>query len=88
MPELPEIFETFRPFLEEEIKDIVSDGELCKISKNKTTIYDMMAYHLGWADENGTRIRLNSGKYLRATLTLLACDSLCDDFRIALPVAV
>ncbi|MHB1375901.1 MAG: polyprenyl synthetase family protein [Candidatus Humimicrobiaceae bacterium] len=87
MPELPEIFETYRTFLEEEIKSIISDLELFKISKNKTTIYDMMAYHLGWANENGDKIQLSSGKYLRATLALLACDSVCDEFRIALPVA-
>lgn len=87
MSELPEIFETYRPFLEKEIKAIISDGELFKISKNKTTIYDMMAYHLGWANENGDKIQLNSGKYLRATLTLLACDSVCNEFRIALPAA-
>ena len=64
MSELPEIFETYRPFLEKEIKAIISDGGLFKISKNKTTIYDMMAYHLGWANENGDQIQLNCGKFL------------------------
>ena len=87
MSKLPEIFEIYRPFLEKEIKTIISDGELFKISKNKTTIYDMMAYHLGWAKQNGDKIKSSSGKYLRSTLSLLACESISNEFITALPVA-
>jgi len=87
MMQLPAIFEIYKPYIEKEIKSLLSNTELLKISKNKIALYEMMAYHMGWADENGTKVISNSGKYLRATLTLLSCESICGDFKKALPAA-
>ncbi|MCL6088338.1 MAG: polyprenyl synthetase family protein [Actinobacteria bacterium] len=87
MTQLPEIFETYKPYIEKEIKSLLCNTELLNISKRKAALYEMMSYHMGWADETGAKITSNGGKYLRATLTLLSCESICGDFKIALPVA-
>lgn len=42
---------------------------------------------MGWMDENGKSSNNGGGKYLRATLALMACESICGDFSPALPVA-
>lgn len=47
----------------------------------------MMSYHLGWLDFSGAKAKSNSGKYLRATLTLLTSESVSGDFKKALPAA-
>jgi len=87
LSELPPVFEKYKPHIEREIQSLISGRDLIKISKNGSTIYEMMSYHLGWLDCNGAIARSNSGKYLRATLTLLTSESVSGNFSRALPAA-
>ena len=87
MNNLPPIFEKYKPFIEKEIRSLIDFNELSKISNGDITIYEMMKYHMGWIDENGNSSNNGGGKYLRATLALMACESICGDFNPALPVA-
>lgn len=76
---LPSIFDRYRGEVETELRSIFVDLHL--------PLYDMMRYHLGWIDEDGNRIEGASGKALRPTLCLLACEAGGEDFHKALPAA-
>ncbi|MCL4385212.1 MAG: polyprenyl synthetase family protein [Actinobacteria bacterium] len=79
MEELPEIFNRFREEIDNEMKSIISENDL--------PLYDMLRYHMGWIDEKGNPGDFNKGKFLRATLCMLACISTGKDYKKALPVA-
>jgi len=64
LSELPEIFNTYRKDIEEEMKSIISASNL--------PLYDMLKYHMGWMNEEGKPGDFNKGKFLRATLCILA----------------
>jgi geranylgeranyl diphosphate synthase type I len=49
--------------------------------------YGMLHYHLGWADENFQPAQFDGGKRLRPLFCLLVCETLCGDYRRALPAA-
>ena len=46
-----------------------------------------MRYHLGWIDKKGNRTDGNTGKALRPTLCLLACQAVGGEYHRALPAA-
>jgi geranylgeranyl diphosphate synthase type I len=50
-------------------------------------LYSMLAYHLGWVDEQARSIRTDSGKRVRPLLCLLCCEAAGGDWRQALPAA-
>lgn len=50
-------------------------------------LFDMMRYHLGWADAQGRAVEGFTGKGLRPFLCLLVCESVGGDVRQALPAA-
>jgi geranylgeranyl diphosphate synthase, type I len=77
--ELPEIFNTYRPEIDSEMKSILDKGRL--------PLYDMLKYHMGWIDEEGIPGNFNKGKFLRATLCILSCISTGADYKKALPIA-
>lgn len=80
MKRLPEVFNKYNPFIEAELKSLFKERDLY--------LYDMMQYHMGWKDSHGNAVDNNKGKMLRATLCLLACESLNGgDFKKALPIA-
>ena len=61
MAEMPEIFNRYAPYIEQELKSLFEGRNLC--------LYNMMKYHMGWVDSQGeTSSNGNSGKMLRATL--------------------
>ncbi|MFP3975578.1 MAG: polyprenyl synthetase family protein [Dehalococcoidia bacterium] len=76
---LPSIFERYRSEVDSELRSIFVDHHL--------PLYQMMQYHLGWTDENGRHIEGTSGKALRPTLCLLACEAAGEYFHKALPAA-
>jgi geranylgeranyl diphosphate synthase type I len=47
----------------------------------------MLRYHMGWADAEGRPLSAESGKALRPTLCLLACEAAGGDWQDALPAA-
>ncbi|MEA1958981.1 MAG: polyprenyl synthetase family protein [Chloroflexota bacterium] len=76
--ELPEVFNRYRAEVEKELASNINGGDLA--------LYDMMRYHMGWIDEEG-RTQDAGGKLVRPTLLLLACESVGEDWRTALPAA-
>lgn len=78
--DLPSAFGRYRPELDAAMREILDRGE-------PELLYRMMRYHLGWEDPEGRPIEADSGKALRPTLLLLACETLGGDWRQALPAA-
>jgi geranylgeranyl diphosphate synthase type I len=68
--------------IEEELRAAVSTP-----SDAVAPLYDMMAYHLGWLDEQFRPIEAYHGKRLRPLLCLLACEAAGGEWRKALPAA-
>jgi geranylgeranyl diphosphate synthase type I len=64
LQKLPEIFNRFKDDIEKEMQSIISSGSL--------PLYDMLRYHMGWIDEKGNSGDFGKGKFLRATLCILA----------------
>ena len=80
MAKMPEIFSRYLPHIEQELKSLFEGRDL--------RLYNMMKYHMGWVDSKGEiSSNNNNGKMLRATLCLLASESLSGDFKKALPVS-
>ena len=76
---LPTAFNRFRDQIETEIKSLVLEEGF--------PLYRMMGYHMGWLDEYGEAAEVESGKRIRPTLSLLACEALGGDVKAALPAA-
>ncbi len=76
---VPSIFERRRLDIEEELRKVLRPftGQ----------IYDMLRYHLGWANEHGKSENGNSGKALRPSLCLYACTASEGEWKQALPAA-
>lgn len=68
--------------IEEELRRIVSAP-----TESVAPFYNMMAYHLGWLDQQFRPIEAYSGKRIRPLLCLLACEAAGGDWRWALPAA-
>lgn len=84
MQRLPEIFNKYKNDIENEMRSIISAGDL--------PLYDMLRYHMGWIDENGLEGDFGKGKFLRATLCMLAYIStvnkaLKENYLSAIPLA-
>ena len=76
---LPASFGKYRGEINAELKQVLGGRQ--------SPLYDMMRYHLGWIDEKGNPLRDSTGKALRPTLCLLACEVAGGDYRRALPAA-
>ena len=76
---LPSAFDRFRDDIETEIRSLVLEEDF--------PLYRMMGYHMGWLDEYGEAAEGYSGKRIRPTLCLLACEALGGDVTAALPAA-
>lgn len=64
------------------------DGELHAVLEGfSEPLYDMLRYHLGWMDAQGSPQAGSSGKALRPTLCLLACEAITGSYQRALPAA-
>jgi geranylgeranyl diphosphate synthase type I len=76
---LPAVFERYREEIDDELKLV--------LTSQRSPLYLMMQYHLGWVDAEGQRIPCAAGKAIRPTLCLLACEAVSGDYRRALPAA-
>lgn len=65
--------------LESELKSIVASREM--------PLYNMMSYHMGWADAQGQPATVSTGYRTHGMLCLTACRSLGGDSETALPAA-
>ena len=79
MEKLPKIFNQFQNEIDNEMKSIISE--------NNFPLYDMLKYHMGWIDENKNPGNFSKGKFLRATLCMLAYVSTGNNYKKALPAA-
>ena len=77
--DLPQILERYQSEVEAELKSLISNIP--------SPLYHMMGYHLGWVDERGQLRAGPSGKMLRPSLCLLACEAVGGDWPRALPAA-
>ena len=72
-------FDPHRRALEEELKEVFSGRE--------GFLYDVLRYHLGWADQRGQPEDKPSVLHLQSLLALVCCEALGEDFQAALPAA-
>ncbi|MDP6416110.1 MAG: polyprenyl synthetase family protein, partial [Gammaproteobacteria bacterium] len=79
MTKLPQVFEKYRTEIDAELRSL--------LAQHQSPLYDMMRYHLGWIDEKGHPQQGSTGKALRPTLCLLACEAAGGEYRHALPAA-
>ena len=64
------------------------DAELATVFEGfRSPFYDMLRYHLGWIDDRGQPTSQATGKALRSTLCLMACEAITGEFKPALPAA-
>lgn len=75
----PSVFGRYRPEIDRELAAVLAERQL--------SLYDMMRYHLGWIDDKGNPRQNHSGKALRPTLCLLACQAVSGEYEKALPAA-
>jgi geranylgeranyl diphosphate synthase type I len=76
---IPPAFARYLPAIEAAMRRAVGE--------ERSLLYDMMRYHLGWADAEGRPVNEGSGKALRPVLCLLTCEALCGRAEPALPAA-
>ena len=69
----------YRIDLDQELKDV--------FSPRQGFLYDVLRYHLGWADERGNPEDNPAPLHFPAILALAACEALSGDYRLALPAA-
>jgi geranylgeranyl diphosphate synthase type I len=79
---LNETLAHYLPHIEAELQDIARIPH-----RSLATYYNMMHYHLGWADETLQPVQAESGKRLRPILCLLSCVAAGGDLQQALPAA-
>ena len=72
-------FQVYQQGLEDELQVI--------FSSRQGFLYDLLRYHLGWADQRGQPQDRPLPQHFQPTLALVTCDALCGDFHPALPVA-
>lgn len=76
----PHALEEFQSAVQAEMQRLLADRDL--------PLYDMLRYHLGWADAEGRPVSgEGGGKGLRSTLCLLVNQAVGGDVARALPVA-
>ncbi|HOT45580.1 MAG TPA: polyprenyl synthetase family protein [Spirochaetota bacterium] len=76
---LPDVFNKYRDVIDADLKEVLTPFDL--------PLYNMMRYHLGWTDAEGRPTANGSGKALRPTLCLLACEAGGAPFDRAIPAA-
>ncbi len=75
----PAIFSRYRGDMEKALRRT--------LDAHDSPLYDMIRYHMGWIDEQGSPLEGTPGKALRPCLCLLACEAVCGDHARAIPAA-
>lgn len=71
------------PLIETEMRQVLAAYEDDRLASH----YGMLAYHLGWLDEQLRPARLDGGKRIRPVLCLLTCQAVGGSVTRALPAA-
>lgn len=79
--QLPGMFGRYRDSLNAELRSAIPDGS--------PQLYDLLKYHMGWVDVDGSPVpgSESQGKALRPTLCLFSCEALSGQWDAALPAA-
>ncbi len=77
--DLPPVFDRYRAEIDAELRSVLAGY--------RSPLYDMLRYHLGWADAQGQPCDGGAGKALRPTLCLLASEATTGRYAAALPAA-
>lgn len=65
----------------------LTDTLIAMVGNTSLPMYDMIRYHMGWADASGQPKTPRGGKLLRPALCLAACESVGGNWHTALPAA-
>ena len=88
---LPAMFTRYRGGFLSDLKGAMPEykGHTTRPEDHIDPLYDMLAYHMGWADRSGWPVDGSQaqGKALRPTLCMFACESLGGDWTQASPAA-
>ena len=76
---LPAIFDRYRSVIDTFLK--------LSLPGDDPVLGYKLHYHMGWVDQKGHATQGNSGKALRSTLCLFACQATSGDYHPALPAA-
>ena len=68
--------------------DYVQDALRSNLDSHGSTVYDLLRYYMGWADEDGAPIAAMTGKTVRPTLCLFGCEAVGGSVNLAIPAAV
>lgn len=66
------------------------DAQLRQSVRDKSAtpeLYDLLRYHMGWHDQDLKPAKGSGGKRLRPILTLICCEAVGGNYRLALPAA-
>ena len=77
---LPSIFDRYGDYVQEALRS--------NLDLRGSSVYDMLRYYMGWADETGAPISAMTGKAVRPTLCLFGCEAVGGSPDLALPAAV
>ncbi len=58
------------------------------LSEDGCSVYDLLRYYMGWADESGAPVEAMTGKAVRPTLCLFGCEAVGGSATHAIPAAV
>ena len=89
-PSLPVMFARYKDGLEEGLRSAMHFPSEGLVGGDlPARLYQMLHYHMGWADGRGDSLAVpvSQGKALRPTLCLFACEALSEDWTRALPAA-
>ena len=75
----PAIFGRYGDDIETELKSLIMGQSL--------PLYRMMAYHMGWLDDQGEEVHMGGGERIHSILCILACEALGGEITKALPAA-
>ena len=65
----------------------LTDTLIHMVGNDSLPMYDLIRYHMGWANASGQPRSPSGGKLLRPALCLAACESVGGDWHSALPAA-
>ena len=77
---IPTILKTYR--------NIINCALRGSLANESLPVYDMLRYCMGWSDCQGEKVNGISGKAVRPSLCMFACESTGGDVKYAVPAAV
>ena len=84
----PSVFGRYSDGIETELKSLImGHGSTGSPRAEGLPLYRMMAYHMGWLDDQGETIHAGVSERIHSTICVLACEALGGELPNALPAA-